>query len=155
MCDPIFLTVKCVVLDIGFCASKGIIALLEFDVYSSALSKKHKYWPKGVPGDAIYQYFADKYVTYVDILEAITEEGRESKAFSIFCFKELEYVSKIMDTWMILEELDGVYTRQEYNGRDDQSLVRKIKYWQPFGLHFRYCHHVYDHNNGRNAPISI
>ena len=55
MCDPIFLTVKCVVLDIGFCASKGIIALLEFSVYAVVLIKKRKYWPKGVTGDAIDQ----------------------------------------------------------------------------------------------------
>ena len=53
--------------------SKGITALLEFGVYASALIKKRIYWPKGVPGYDIYQYFAEKYVTYVDILEAITE----------------------------------------------------------------------------------
>ena len=55
--------------------SKGITALLEFGVYTDALINKRKYWPKGVPGDAIYQYFADKDFTYVDILESIIEEG--------------------------------------------------------------------------------
>ena len=72
MCEPIFSTGKCVVLDSGFCVSKGITALLEFGVYADALIRKRKYWPKGVPGDAIDQYFSDKDVTYVDILEAIT-----------------------------------------------------------------------------------
>ena len=56
-------------------------------------------------------------------------------AFSILCIKELEYFIKIMATWMTLEELDGADTRQEYKGWDGQSLVRKIKYWQPFGFH--------------------
>ena len=49
----------------------------------------------------------------MDMLEAITEEGTEGKAFKMFCFKEPEYVMKIMDTWMKLEELDGADTRRE------------------------------------------
>ena len=55
MCEPIFSTGKCVVLDSGFFVSKGITALLEFGVYSTALIKKRKYCPKGVPVDAIEQ----------------------------------------------------------------------------------------------------
>ena len=53
ICEPIFSTVKWVVLDSGFCVSKGITALLEFGLYAAALIKNRKYWPKGVPGDAI------------------------------------------------------------------------------------------------------
>ena len=53
ICEPIFSTGKFVVLDSGFCVSKGITALLEVGVYAAALIKKRKYWPKGVPGDAI------------------------------------------------------------------------------------------------------
>ena len=47
------------------------------------------------------------------MLKATTEEGTEGKAFNIFCFKEPEYVIKIMATWMTLEELDGADTRKE------------------------------------------
>ena len=103
MCEPIFSTGKCVVLDSGFCVSKGITDLLDFGVYAAAIIKKQKYWPKGVPGDTIDKYFVDKDVTHVDMLEAITEEGPEGNAFNIFCFKEPEYVMKIMSTWMTLE----------------------------------------------------
>ena len=56
---------------------------------------------------------------------------------------------------MTLEELDGEDMRQEYKGQYVQSLVRKFKYRQPFGLHFRYLHQVYEHNNIMHAPISI
>ena len=42
MCEPIFSTGKCVVLDSGFCVSKGITALLEFGVYTDVLIKKRK-----------------------------------------------------------------------------------------------------------------
>ena len=74
MCELIFSTGKCVVLDSGFFMSKGITYLLEFGVYAAELIKKPKYCPKGVPGDAIDQYVSEKDVTYVDILEAITED---------------------------------------------------------------------------------
>ena len=84
MCEPIFSTGKCFMLDSGFCVSKGITALLEFGVYAAALVKKRKYWPKGVLGDATDKYFANKDVTHVDMLEAITKEGPESKALKFF-----------------------------------------------------------------------
>ena len=100
MCEPIFLTGKCVFLNSGVCVLKGITALLQFGVYAAAPIKKRKYWPKGVPGYDIYQYFADKYVTYVDILEAITEDVTEGKALKIVFFKEPQYAMKIVATWM-------------------------------------------------------
>ena len=53
MCEPIFSTGECVVLDSGFCVSKGITSLLEFGVYAAVLIKNRKYCPKGVTGDAI------------------------------------------------------------------------------------------------------
>ena len=81
------------------------------------------------------------------MLEAITKEGPEGKAFTIFCFKEQECVMKIMATWMTLEELDGADTTREYKGREGQYLARLFKYRHPFGLHFRYRHQVDDHNN--------
>ena len=82
ICEPIFSTGKCVVLDSGFFVSKEITALLEFSFYASKIIKKPNYWPKSVPGDAIHKYFADKDVTHVDMLEAITEEVPEGKAFN-------------------------------------------------------------------------
>ena len=42
ICESIFSTCKCVVLDSGFCVSKGITALLEFGVYAAALIKNRK-----------------------------------------------------------------------------------------------------------------
>ena len=46
------------------------------------------------------------------MLEAITEDGPEGKAFKIFCFKEPDYVMMIMATCMTLEELNVADTRQ-------------------------------------------
>ena len=53
MCEPIFSTGNCFVLDSGFFVSKGITDFLEFGVYAVAHIKNRKYRPKGVPGDAI------------------------------------------------------------------------------------------------------
>ena len=89
------------------------------------------------------------------MLEAITEEGPESKEFKKKCFKKKVNIMKIMATWIKIEEFEGADTRREYKGRGGESLVRQLKYWQPFGLHFRYRHQVDDHNNRRNAPIPI
>ena len=111
-CETIFSTGKFVVLDIGLCMSKGVISFLQFGVYAAALIKKRKYWYKCVPGDAIDQYFAKKYVTYLDMLEAITEDGPEGKEYTIFCFKEPEYTMNIMATSMTLKELDRADTRR-------------------------------------------
>ena len=56
----------------------------------------------GVPGDAFDKYFADKDFTHVDMLEAITEEGPEGKAFKIFLFQGArachEYYAYMDDT---------------------------------------------------------
>ena len=62
---------------------------------------------------------------------------------------------KIVATWMTLKQLDRVDTRQEYKGRDGQSLNRQFKYWHPFGFHSRYLHQLYDYNNRRYATISL
>ena len=49
---PIFGSRKAVVLDSGFCVTKG--------VYAAALVKKQRYFPKGVPGDLIDTHFEYK-----------------------------------------------------------------------------------------------
>ena len=49
MCDPIFSTGKCVVLDSGFCVSKGITALLEVGAYAAVL-KETKILSQGCTG---------------------------------------------------------------------------------------------------------
>ena len=70
--------------NIGFSAENGIVALAAKGVYAGALIKKRRYWPKGVPGDLVDQYFPDKKVGDVDMLVAAT---KYCKPFQIFCFK--------------------------------------------------------------------
>ena len=55
------------------------------------------------------------------MLEASTEDV---KTFRIFCFKHSEYVTKIMELWMTLDDLEGANTKRNYKGRDGESLVK-------------------------------
>jgi hypothetical protein len=63
---PLCYTGKVVILDSGFCVVKGIVELKKKGVYSAALVKKRRYWPKYFRGDEIKDYFAEKEVGSVD-----------------------------------------------------------------------------------------
>ena len=76
MCRPIFRTGKDVVLDSGFCVSKGIKEIETKGVYVGDLTKKQCYQPKGVPGDIIDTQSQYKEVGDVRILEARTQDTK-------------------------------------------------------------------------------
>lgn len=60
MCNTICHTGTELVLDSGFCVLKGILELQIRGVYSGALIKKCRYWPKRVDGDSIIVHIMDK-----------------------------------------------------------------------------------------------
>jgi hypothetical protein len=60
MKEPIHDMGKVVVGDSGFCVTQGVFALDKVGVKGQFLIKKHKYWPKFVPGNYIDQYMKDK-----------------------------------------------------------------------------------------------
>ena len=57
MCRPIFGSGKTVVLDSGFCVTKGITELESKSFNDIALIKKQRCCPKVVPGDLIDTHF--------------------------------------------------------------------------------------------------
>ena len=69
---PLFYIGVSILMDSGFCAANGIVALVPKGVYVGALIEKPQNWPKSVPGDLIDRNFADKEVGDEDILEAAT-----------------------------------------------------------------------------------
>ena len=69
------------------------------------------------------------------------------RPFNILCFKDPDYVMKVVASWMTLDELEVDNMKRSYKGRDGQSLVKKITYWKPFGFQFRYHHQVEDPKN--------
>ena len=64
-------------------------------VYSSAVIKKRRYWPKYIDREGIDQHFQTKEVSQCDSLPG-TLSG---KSFSIFCMKEENYTMKLMATY--------------------------------------------------------
>ena len=87
----------------------------------------------------------------VDCLDTKTDEGR---AFKIHYMKEPGYVMKLMAPWMTLKILEGTNIKRGWK----ENVLRKSEhfvYKQPFGIHFRYRHHVYDLNKRRHEKISI
>ena len=83
MYKTLYGTGKSVVMDSGFCVSRGIVELERKGVYGASLIKKKNYWPKGVPGAAIDVHFEDKDVNYGEMLEASTN----GLPFQVMCMK--------------------------------------------------------------------
>ena len=66
MTKPLWGTRKVVVMDSGFCVLGGLIAIVEKGVLGSALIKKRRYWPKGVPEEDILRRMKNKEVVGVE-----------------------------------------------------------------------------------------
>ena len=57
---PIWNCAKVVIMDSGFCVTKGLVQLRKKGVFGSALIKKCRYWPADIKGDAINAHFDSK-----------------------------------------------------------------------------------------------
>ena len=75
ICQSICETEDHFVLGNSFCVENGVFELEAREVYSGALVKKRRYWPKNVPGDSIDGHFVNKDVVDVDMLGVKTNEG--------------------------------------------------------------------------------
>ena len=62
---------------------------------------------------------------------------------------------KIMASLMIIDELEGTRTKSDFIDSSGTNKTNRFIYRQPFGIHFRYIHQVYNHNNQINAPIPL
>ena len=120
-------------------------------VYSSALNKKRRYWPKYIDGEGIDQHFQTKEVGQCDSCPG-TLSG---KAFSIFCMKEENYTMKLMAMYGALVEIDGSKTLRSLTAVNGEKFIKSFNYTEPFHNHFRFCHMVGDHNNSRYPPLSL
>ena len=95
LCISIYGAGKIVILDSGFCALEGLIALRKVSVFAGALIKKRRYWPKCVMGDKIDVCFTGKEVGSTDSWRGTLVDTQ----YDIFCMKEPDYVMKIMSTY--------------------------------------------------------
>jgi hypothetical protein len=137
---PIRRTGKVVTGDSGFCVAEGVTALYKKEGYGQVLIKKGRYWPKHVQGDFIDGLGETE--TYVQEINGVR--------FLVHCWKDAEWVTKIMSTHGVLEENQDHATWREVNGE-----WKTFKYAEPFSRHNRGKHWVDNVNKRRHAPISL
>ena len=99
---PIWNCAKVVIMDSGFCVTKGLVELRNKGVFGSALIKKRIYWPANIKGGAIDAHFALKEVVNFDAVKQV-EYG---EAYHVFFIKDPEYIMKSMTTYGTLEPAD-------------------------------------------------
>ena len=88
-----------VVLDSGFCVLEGVIELQKRGVFTAALIKKRRYWPKYVPGEKIKAHFINQGVGDVD-----NWHGKlDGVQFHLQCMRELDYIMSLMSTYGTME----------------------------------------------------
>ena len=142
---------RVVIMDSGFCVLLALVKLASFGVYSSAVIKKRRYWPKYIDGSEIDSHFDLKEVGQTDSLPG-TLDGTN---FKVFCMKEEDYVMKLMATYGALRSVDEGATQRSVTRRSGIRENVSFKYTEPFFNHFKFRHQVDDHNNNRHSPISL
>ena len=153
LCKCLYRTGKIVILDSGFCVLKAIIALKKVGVYSSALVKKRRYWPKYIKGEEIKAYFED---IETGVTKRLPGE-LEGEKFDLFCLKEPDYVMTLMSTYGSLNKLAD----QKESIRDTTNgNVTRFYYNEVVGNHYRYrdavdAHNAKRHDAGTKHGLSI
>jgi hypothetical protein len=132
---------------------KGIIELRKNGLFGCALIKKRRYWPAGVPGDAMQQFFDADGVNVGD--NHVIAGTMDGVAYNLWGMKEPDYVMRMMATVGPLAVIDTCKEALRKWTEGGIEVVRRFKYACPFDWHFCYCHAVDDHNNLRHALPSI
>jgi hypothetical protein len=119
-------------------------------VFSGALIKKRRFWPRYIAGDAINAHMATKSVG-----DSTAGEGSlDDTHYNVWCMREPDYTMKIMGTASGLFPVDDRLHSQTWK-EAGETKTASFHYLEPFFLHFKYRHAVDDHNNHRHAVPSI
>ena len=136
---------KVVVMDSGFCVVKAIVELQKAGIFSHALIKKRKYWPKYIKGEEVKEHFEGRPVGYFDARKA-TYDGVD---FYVYGMKEPDYVLMFMTTYGSSNRCGSQLTRKDGNNT--------VHFQYPEVCHMHYSHRdSVDNNNARRMfPIAI
>ena len=85
----------------------------------------------------------------------INSRTEDNNLFRIIFMIELDYVMKIIASYMTIDELEGAKTRREFIDSSGTKETKQFTYRHPFGIHFRYIYQLENHNNQIHAPISL
>ena len=115
------------------------------------LIKKQRYYPKGVPEEAIIRHIQNKEVGDVDAVQG----SIIGKGYHIMDIKNPDYMILMMTTYGALDHLEGLDTHWRYKGKGGELVNKQFNYSEVFGNHFNYIHEVDDNNNRCHSPISV
>lgn len=146
MTKPLYGTGKVVVADSGFCVRDGVVACHNKGVYVQAYVKKRSHWPKGVPGDDIDDHLRE---APLGSCQTLVQEVNGVR-FLVHCCRDVDWVSKIMSTYGMLDKIQDHPTYRKVDGS-----WKTFKYLEPFSRYSRGKHWVDDHNNRRHDPIGL
>ena len=117
-------------------------------VFSTAFTKKRRYWLKYVPEEDIKNHFVELNVgdnqCWYGKLDAVQ--------FHLYYMKELDNIMSLMSTYGIMERF-GEEKSCSWN-EDGVAKTEKFKYPEVVYNHYKYRHMVDDHNARRQSPIS-
>ena len=138
-----------VVMDSGFCVLKAIIELRKKGVFSSALIKKRRYWPRYIKGEEIKEHFADKEPGSFDAMKG----KMENTEFYVYGMKEPDYVLLFMTSYGV----EGRQGAEQVRAVQDDGVTRKVRFQYPevCANHYNYRDSVDNHNGRRMHPIAI
>ena len=132
---------------------KAICDLQKVGVYSCALIKKWKYWPKFVPGEAMQSFFD---VDGVNVRDCHAIQGEmEGTTYNLWGMKEPDYVMWMMATGGLLDANESCRMASHHWNNGGVEVSWTFQYTCPFDWHFWYRHAVEDHNNLRHGLPSI
>ena len=146
---PIWNCAKVVIMNSGFCFTKGLVELRKKIVFGAAFIKKRRYWPANIKGNAIDSHFASKEAGNVYAVKQV-EDG---VTYHVFCMKEPDYVKKLMTKYGTFEPMDK-RTRRKFK-RAGVMETKEFMYTEVVANIFLYQHKVDDNNNMRHESIYI
>ena len=139
-------TGRVVVMDSGFGVLQGLIELLKVGLYSSAVVKKKRYWPKHIKGDSIDEHMSAQEIGSSDALV-----GRlDDKQFYVYATRDSRFICKLMATYGTLLPAGPEKRRQTGEGR----LVT-FRYNTVTSNYYKARGAVDTHNNVRQGSMSF
>jgi hypothetical protein len=105
-----------------------------------------QHWPMGVPGDHIDEYLKGALLGH---LETLVQEF-DGVRFLVHCCRDADWVSKIMLTHGMLNEIQDHPTYRKVDGS-----WKTFKYLEPFSRYSQGKHWVDDVNNCCHDPIGL
>jgi hypothetical protein len=140
---------KVVVLDSGFCVLEAICELKKKGVFSAAVIKKRRYWPKHIKGDEFKEHFGGTEIGHADCISGTLG----NVPFHIFCMQDAGYVTMFMSTYGRLEKMGEEARRFVTTGGRIER--KEFLYPEVIANHYKYRGMVDSHNAKRHSPISL